>query len=82
MRLPCKLRSLRKGCSIIFINSNKQILLLLRHDTPGIPYPNLWDIPEGHVENSETPEQYIIRDMNEEMDLDSEWFHLFSIIEL
>ena len=71
----------RKGCSIIFINSHKQILLLLRDDIPGIPYPNMWDIPGGHVENNETPEQCIIREMKEEMDLDIEGFHLFSIIE-
>jgi 8-oxo-dGTP diphosphatase len=71
----------RKGCSIIFINSHKHILLLLRDDTPGIPYPNMWDIPGGHVEDNETPEQCIIREMKEELDLDIEGFHLFSIIE-
>ena len=71
----------RKGCSIIFINSQKQILLLLRDNIPGIPYPNMWDIPGGHVENNETPEQCIAREMKEEMDLDIKGFHLFSIIE-
>ena len=71
----------RKGCSIIFINDRKQILLFLRDDTPGIPYPNMWDIPGGHVENSETPEQCIVREMKEEMDLDIEGFHLFSVTE-
>ena len=71
----------RKGCSIIFINSHKQILLLLRDDIPSIPYPNMWDIPGGHVENNETPEQCIIRELKEEMDLDIEGFHLFSVIE-
>ena len=71
----------RKGCSIIFINSHKQILLLLRDDTPGIPYPNMWDIPGGHVNKNETPEQCIIREMKEEMDLDIEEFAPFSVIE-
>ena len=69
----------RKGCSIIFMNDSNQILLFLRDDTPGIPYPDMWDIPGGHVENSETPEQCIVREMKEEMDLDIEGFHLFSV---
>jgi len=35
----------RKGTSIIFVNDKKQILLLLRDDMPGIPYPtNMWDV--------------------------------------
>lgn len=63
------------------MNDRKQILLFLRDDTPGIPYPNMWDIPGGHVENSETPEQCIVREMKEEMDLDIEGFHLFSVTE-
>jgi 8-oxo-dGTP diphosphatase len=71
----------RKGCSIIFVNDRKRILLFLRDDTSGIPYPNMWDIPGGHVENSETPEQCIVREMKEEMDLDIEGFHLFSVTE-
>jgi 8-oxo-dGTP diphosphatase len=41
----------------------------------------MWDIPGGHVENSETPEQCILREMKEEMDLDIEGFHLFSVTE-
>lgn len=69
------------GCSIIFINDDHQILLFLRDDKPGIPYPNMWDIPGGHVEADETPDQCIIREMKEEMDLDIEDFHLFSVME-
>jgi len=45
-----------------------------------IAYPNMWDIPGGHVENGETPEQCIIREMKEEMDLDLDDFHLFSVM--
>ncbi|GMQ79629.1 MAG: hypothetical protein BMS9Abin03_055 [Thermodesulfobacteriota bacterium] len=40
----------RKGTSIIFVNDKKQVLLLLRDDKPGIPYPNMWDVPGGHVD--------------------------------
>lgn len=71
----------RKGCSILFVNEEKQVLLSLRDDIPEIPYPNMWDIPGGHVEEGETPEQCIVREMKEEMDMDLEGFHLFSVRE-
>ena len=71
----------RKGTSIIFVNDEKQVLLLLRDDKSSIPYPNTWDVPGGHVDNDETPEQCIVREMKEEMDLDLEDFQLFSVME-
>ena len=71
----------RKGTSIVFVNDEKQVLLLLRDDKSSIPYPNTWDVPGGHVDNDETPEQCIVREMKEEMDLDLEDFQLFSVME-
>ena len=71
----------RKGTSIIFVNDKKQVLLLLRDDKPDIPYPNMWDIPGGHVDDGETPEQCIVREMKEEMDLNLEEFQLLSVME-
>jgi 8-oxo-dGTP diphosphatase len=71
----------RKGCSIIFVNDQSQVLLFLRDNIPDIPYPNMWDIPGGHVEKSESPEACIIREMKEEMDLDLDDFQLFSVTE-
>ena len=71
----------RKGSSIIFINDTEQILLFLRDNKPDLPYPNMWDIPGGHVEANESPEKCIIREMKEEMDLDIDEFDLFSKIE-
>jgi 8-oxo-dGTP diphosphatase len=71
----------RKGTSIIFVNGERQILLFLRDDKPGLPYRNMWDIPGGHVEDGETPEQCIVREMKEEMDLTLEQVELFSVRE-
>jgi 8-oxo-dGTP diphosphatase len=71
----------RKGCSIIFINDEEQVLLFLRDDIPEIPFPNMWDVPGGHLEPGETPERCIVREMREEMDLQLDDFELFSIQE-
>ncbi|MBN1278288.1 MAG: NUDIX hydrolase [Chlorobium sp.] len=60
----------RSGTSIIFINSRREVLLLLRDDKPEIPYPNMWDLPGGHVEQDETPEACIVREMLEEIETD------------
>jgi 8-oxo-dGTP diphosphatase len=71
----------RKGCSIIFLNDQKQILLFLRDNKPDIPYPNMWDIPGGHVEKGETPRECIVREMKEEIDLNLYDFEEFKIVE-
>ena len=66
----------RLGASIIFVNDKEEILLFLRDDKPGLPYRNMWDVPGGHVELTETPEECIVREMKEEMDLDLKDFQL------
>jgi len=71
----------RKGASIVFLNEREEILLFLRDDDPKIPYPNMWDVPGGHVEDGETPEECIVREMKEEMDLELQDFKLFSVRE-
>jgi 8-oxo-dGTP diphosphatase len=60
----------RSGTSIIFSNSRNEVLLLLRDDRPDIPYPNMWDLPGGHVDVGETPEECIVREMLEEIETD------------
>jgi len=71
----------RKGTSIIFVNDQRKVLLLLRDDKPTIPYPNMWDVPGGHVDDGETPEQCIVREMKEEMDLTLDEFERLSVME-
>ena len=66
----------RSGASIIFVNEQKQILLFLRDDKPGLPYRNMWDVPGGHVEENEIPKECIVREMKEEMNLDLHDFQL------
>jgi 8-oxo-dGTP diphosphatase len=71
--------SKHRGCSIIFVNDQHKVLLFLRDDKPEIPYPGLWDILGGHVEEGETPEQCIKREMQEEIGLELNEFALFRV---
>ena len=57
------------GACIILLNSNNEVLLLLRDDKVDIPFPNMWDIPGGKVESGESPENAIRREMMEELEL-------------
>ncbi len=57
------------GAGIILLNSNNEVLLLLRDNKIDIPFPNLWDIPGGKVEDGESPEQAVRREMMEEMSI-------------
>jgi 8-oxo-dGTP diphosphatase len=56
--------------AIIFENDNKEILLYLRDNKPGIPFPNHWDLIGGHIEEGETPEEALVREVKEELDID------------
>ena len=71
----------RNGASIIFINYKNEILLLLRDNIPTIPYPNMWDLPGGHVEDNESPEKCIVREMKEELNINLDRFNPFSVDE-
>jgi 8-oxo-dGTP diphosphatase len=56
--------------AIIFENDNKEILLYLRDNKPGIPFPDHWDLIGGHIEEGETPEEALVREVKEELDID------------
>jgi 8-oxo-dGTP diphosphatase len=56
-----------QGCTLLFLNPRGEVLMLLRDDKPGIPYPNMWDLPGGHLEQGEGPQEGICREMQEEL---------------
>jgi 8-oxo-dGTP diphosphatase len=56
--------------TIILENDKGEFLLALRDNKPGIPFPDHWDLIGGHVEDGETPEEALIREVKEELDID------------
>jgi 8-oxo-dGTP diphosphatase len=61
---------MKKIAAIILVNDNGEFLLALRDNKPWIPFPNHWDLIGGHVEEGETPEEALIREVKEELDID------------
>ncbi|MEI6640047.1 MAG: NUDIX domain-containing protein [Chlorobium sp.] len=66
-----------QGASIIFVNSSGQVLLVLRDDIPSIASPGMWDLPGGHIEEHESAEECVVREMLEEMEINVEGCTLF-----
>ena len=60
-------KAMKKIAAIILENDNKELLLYLRDNKPGIPFPNCWDLIGGHIEDGETPEEALIREVKEEL---------------
>jgi 8-oxo-dGTP diphosphatase len=56
--------------AIILENDKGEFLLALRDNKPGIPFPDHWDLIGGHVEEGETPEEALEREVKEELDID------------
>lgn len=70
------------GATIFFVNHANQVLLLLRDNKQGIPFPNCWDAPGGHVDRGETPQECIVREMKEEIGYRLESPQLFNVYDL
>lgn len=56
--------------AIILENDRGELLLYLRDNKPEIPFPDYWDLIGGHVEEGETPEEALVREVKEELDID------------
>jgi 8-oxo-dGTP diphosphatase len=66
-----------KIAAIILENERSEILLYLRDNKEGIPFPNHWDLIGGHVEVGETPEEALVREVKEELNIDLKEFSFY-----
>lgn len=68
-------RAERHVASIMLVNRRGHVLLQQRDDRPDLAYAGLWTLFGGQVEDGETPEQCIRREMLEELDLEVSFEH-------
>lgn len=68
---------MKQIAQIIFENDKGEFLLYLRDGKPGIPFPHHWDMIGGHVEEGETPDEALIREVREEIDFDLKDYSFF-----
>ncbi|HTV24789.1 MAG TPA: NUDIX domain-containing protein [Polyangiaceae bacterium] len=62
--------ALRTSAHVLFVNESGQVLLRLRDDRAGLPYPGQWDLLGGAVEPGETITEAAVREVKEEVGLD------------
>lgn len=68
---------MKKIAAIILENDDGELLLYLRDNKPTIPFPDHWDLIGGHVEEGETPEQALVREVKEELGIDLKDYKFF-----
>jgi mutator protein MutT len=68
---------MKKIAAIIFENDKGELLFYKRDNKPGIPFPAHWDLFGGHIEEGETPEEALVREVKEELDYDLKEYEFF-----
>ena len=60
---------MRQIAQVLLFDRNGRLLIYLRDNKSDIPFPDHWDFFGGHLENGETPDQALVREVGEELGL-------------
>lgn len=58
----------RPGAKALVIH-DKKFLVVQRDNNPGILHPNMWNTPGGAIDAGETPEEAVLREIEEEVNI-------------
>jgi 8-oxo-dGTP diphosphatase len=61
--------AMKEIAQVVIFDRYARLLIYLRDDKPDIPFPNHWDFFGGHLESGETPDQALVREVEEELGL-------------
>jgi 8-oxo-dGTP diphosphatase len=59
-----------EAASVVFVNRRGELLLRLRSDLPDLPFPAMWDLIGGAMEDGESAAEAAVRETQEEIGLD------------
>src|SRR5512146_1078245 len=72
-------RAMKEIAMVLLFDRRNRLLIYLRDDKPDIPFPNHWDFFGGHLEEGETPEEALVREVKEELGIELADWSLFRI---
>ena len=72
---------MNKSVKIIIVNDENKLMLHLRDNKEGIPYPDYWDFIGGAIEEGESELEAIKREIDEEIGINVEKIRLVGYID-
>jgi 8-oxo-dGTP diphosphatase len=77
LELPQAGKRMKQIAMVLLFDRHSRLLVYLRDNKPDIPFPNHWDFFGGHVEEGETPEEALVREVKEEIGVELEQLSFF-----
>ena len=69
-----KFAAMKQIAHVLLFDRDARLVIYLRDNKPEIPFPDHWDFFGGHLEAGETPEDALVREVEEELGLAlTEW---------